>query len=66
MSTHDDALQHLTLPVNLRDYFAAHVVAAMWTNNEVLTRISGGGKEAETLASLGYEQADAMLKARQS
>lgn len=49
--------------MTLRDYFAAKVIAALWANNEIL-RQTPGTNEAAALASIAYEQADAMLKER--
>ena len=51
--------------MTLRDYFAAKVLAGMWTNSELLTTLKRG-HETEEIATAAYEQADAMLKARQS
>lgn len=50
--------------MSLRDYFAAKVMAGMWTNSELLKTLKRG-QETEEIAMVAYEQADAMLKARQ-
>lgn len=50
--------------MTLRDYFAAKVLAGMWTNSEILKTLKRG-QESEEIAMAAYEQADAMLKARQ-
>jgi hypothetical protein len=50
--------------MTLRDYFAAKVLAGMWTNSELLATLKRG-QESEEIAMAAYEQADAMLKARQ-
>ena len=49
--------------MTLRDYFAAKVLAGMWTNSELLKTLKRG-QESEEIAMTAYEQADAMLKAR--
>ena len=49
--------------MTLRDYFAAKVLAGIWTNSEILTTFKHG-QESEEIAMVAYEQADAMLKAR--
>ena len=49
--------------MTLRDYFAAKVLAGMWTNSELLKTLKRG-QESEAIAMAAYEQADAMLKAR--
>ena len=51
--------------MTLRDYFAAKVMEGMWTNSELLKTLKDG-QESEEIAMAAYEQADAMLKARQS
>ena len=50
--------------MTLRDYFAAKVLAGIWTNSELL-KIFKRGQESEEIARAAYEQADAMLKARE-
>ena len=50
--------------MTLRDYFAAKVLAGIWTNSELLKTLEGV-QESEAIAMVAYEQADAMLKARQ-
>ena len=49
--------------LTLRDYFAAKVLAGMWTHSEILKTLKCG-QESEEIAMAAYEQADAMLKAR--
>lgn len=49
--------------MTLRDYFAAKVAQAVWSNNELLVR-SPKNEEARWIAAIAYEQADAMLKER--
>ena len=51
--------------MTLRDYFAAKAMEGMWTNSELLTTLKRG-QESEEIAMAAYEQADAMLKARQA
>ncbi len=51
--------------LTLRDYFAAKVMEGIWTNSEILATLKRG-QESEEIAMLAYEQADAMLKARQA
>jgi hypothetical protein len=50
--------------MTLRDYFAAKVMEGIWTNSEILATLKRG-QESKEIAMLAYEQADAMLKARQ-
>lgn len=50
--------------MTLRDYFAAKVLAGIWTNSELLKTLKLG-QEAEAIATAAYEMADAMLKAKQ-
>ena len=49
--------------MTLRDYFAAKVLAGIWTNSELLKTLKRG-QESEAIAMAAYEMADAMLKAR--
>ena len=49
--------------MTLRDYFAAKVLAGIWTNSELLKTLKRG-QESEAIAMTAYEMADAMLKAR--
>ena len=51
--------------MTLRDYFAAKVLAGIWTNSELLKTLKRG-QESEAIAMAAYEMADAMLKARQA
>lgn len=51
--------------MTLRDYFAAKVLAGIWTNSELLQTLKRG-QESEAIAMAAYEMADAMLKARQA
>lgn len=52
--------------MTLRDYFAANAMQALITNDQVLRAASvhyEGGSES-SIARIAYEQADAMLAAR--
>ena len=49
--------------MTLRDYFAAKVLAGIWTNSELLKTLKRG-QESEAISMAAYEMADAMLKAR--
>ena len=51
--------------MTLRDYFAAKLLQAIWSDTQVLAMVSRGerGRLAE-IAAGAYEMADAMLKAR--
>jgi len=53
--------------MDLRDYFACHAMQAIITNDNLLKSASlyhGTGSE-DSIARLSYEQADAMMKARE-
>jgi hypothetical protein len=49
--------------MTLRDYFAAKVVQGLWANATALAQMPRG-TETESIASVAYEMADAMLKER--
>lgn len=49
--------------ISLRDYFAAKVVQGLWANATALAQMPAG-TEAESIASVAYDVADAMLKER--
>ena len=49
--------------MTLRDYFAAKAMQGIWSNAYVLAKMPKGA-EAESIASVAYEMADAMLKER--
>lgn len=55
--------------MTLRDYFAAKICAAIWSDNRVIERLGGnpaneGLTFGEVFARESYKQADAMLKER--
>lgn len=49
--------------LTIRDYFAAAVAQGIWANANVLSRLTKGN-QAQDIAAVVYEQADAMLKER--
>lgn len=49
--------------MTLRDYFAAKTMQGIWSNATTLAQMPKGA-EAESIASVAYEMADAMLKER--
>jgi len=49
--------------MSIRDYFAAKVVQGLWANATALAQMPAG-TEAESIASVAYDVADAMLKER--
>ena len=52
--------------MTLRDYFAAKAMQGMFADSSVLQVLSRGPRGASAeLAAMAYEQADAMLKARE-
>jgi type II secretory pathway component PulK len=60
----DGTAANLEVGMTLRDYFAAKVAAAIWSNAETLKTLDAASAGQE-IADLAYEQADAMLKARE-
>lgn len=53
--------------MTLRDWFAGHALAGLSSSTEVMKAVPmGPGNLARYLASMSYEFADAMLKARES
>lgn len=58
-----DASEVTHTGTTLRDYFAARVAQSLWANNDLLVR-APKGEEADWIARISYEQADAMLKER--
>lgn len=51
--------------IELRDYFAAKAMLGMWSNDKFMEALPSG-TEAQSVAAMSYEMADAMLKARES
>lgn len=49
--------------MTLRDYFAAKTMQGIWANADILATLPGS-QEAQRIAQMGYEQADAMLAER--
>ena len=49
--------------MNLRDWFAGKAMQGIWSNAAALAQMPKGA-EAESIASVAYEMADAMLKER--
>lgn len=47
----------------MRDYFAAKAMQGIWSNATALSQMPRGA-EAEGIASVAYEMAEAMLKER--
>ena len=52
--------------MTLRDYFAAKALCGMWANTQITNSgyIKNAGDPAKAMAINAYEQADAMLAAR--
>ena len=60
------AINEVNVGMDLRDYFAAKAMQAIITNDNLLKQASeyhDAGSEA-SIAMLAYEQADAMMEAR--
>ena len=51
--------------MSLRDYFAAKVLSGIWSDSDCLATFSGSADVGLEIAKTAYEQADAMLKARE-
>lgn len=57
--------------MTLRDYFAAKIAAAIWSDLKVIEKLAKNPKHdditfGEMIAAQSYQQADAMLEARKN